>query len=501
MDGHFMMLILKAGDKTATDFGFGSAITTLCKGLNEIGVNITHDSQNAELQELSAKYGVDVTDYDIIVANDFFNAEEAVKLKIKTKKPLIASIHLSHPTESREKMLLDYCDAVIVYSKISKQILLKNYPGFEKPIEVVPLGIDKNRWFYKPMERDGHLMFAGRTTAGNKNFLKIVEKSIKECVALKVAGSVPENPYFEGKYYNQNELLDEYNKAFLHILPSSYEPFGLTTLEAMACGCPVAVSIHSGVAELLNEKMAIIFDPNEDFSLVDLMNRAKNADRLAISNYARQFDEVFHANEFMAAIKRLKSYIAIQDEIKRGVYDELSVEGKTVIDVGAFMGETANHFVKAGAKKVFAIEPFSSIEHIQSSQNIIPLRRAVAAHILPFILTQKGFKNDGESRVSTHAAPNGNCIAVPTLNMNKFLADENLKNVILKVDCEGDEDFIFNLTAETMQRIDGFMVEAHEAIHPGITSDLSSFFSKSGFSTNIVDQGGHIKMIYARKAV
>lgn len=494
-----MMLILKDGDKTANDFGFKSAIDTLCKGLNQIGVNITHDSHNAELQELSAKYGVDVTDYDLIVANDFFNAEEAVKLKIRTKKPLIASIHLSHPTESRERMLLDYCDAVIVYSKISKAKLLENYPNFDKPIEVVPLGIDKDKWFYNPTERDGHLMFVGRTTAGNKNFLTIVEKSIKEGIALKVAGAAPENPYFSAKYHTKEELLEEYNKAFLHILPSLYEPFGLTTLEAMACGCPVAVSIHAGVSELLNSKIAILFDPKEEFSLVDLMNKAKNVDRLAISQYARQFDEVFHAKQFMAAIGRLKSYIAIQDEIGRGVYDQINVDGKTVIDVGAFMGETAKHFVAKGASKVYAIEPFSSFEHITKTDKIIPLRKAVASHSLPFVLTQQGFKNDGEARISTHAAPNGNCVVVPTVNINKFIVEENIEAVVVKVDCEGDEDFIFNLTAETMKRIDGFMVESHESIKPGITQALTAFFEQNGFSVNVVDQGGHIKMIYARK--
>ena len=51
-----------------------------------------------------------------------------------------------------------------------------------------------------------------------------------------------------------------YSKATAFIFPSLYEGFGIPPLEAMACGCPVAVSRTSSLPEVCGEA-AIYFDP------------------------------------------------------------------------------------------------------------------------------------------------------------------------------------------------------------------------------------------------
>jgi len=44
-----------------------------------------------------------------------------------------------------------------------------------------------------------------------------------------------------------------YNSADLLLLPSRHENFGNVVIEALACGCAVAISEHTGVAEDLLE--------------------------------------------------------------------------------------------------------------------------------------------------------------------------------------------------------------------------------------------------------
>ena len=60
----------------------------------------------------------------------------------------------------------------------------------------------------------------------------------------------------------RDELIDLYRTAQALVFPSLYEGFGLPPLEAMACGCPVAVSRVGALPEICGDA-ARYFDPNE----------------------------------------------------------------------------------------------------------------------------------------------------------------------------------------------------------------------------------------------
>ena len=56
------------------------------------------------------------------------------------------------------------------------------------------------------------------------------------------------------------QLVDLYRSASALVFPSLYEGFGLPALEAMACGCPVAVSRVAALPEVCGDA-AVYFDP------------------------------------------------------------------------------------------------------------------------------------------------------------------------------------------------------------------------------------------------
>ena len=57
-----------------------------------------------------------------------------------------------------------------------------------------------------------------------------------------------------------DELVSLYRRAAALVFPSLYEGFGLPPLEAMACGCPVAVSNAGSLPEVVGDA-AVLFDP------------------------------------------------------------------------------------------------------------------------------------------------------------------------------------------------------------------------------------------------
>ena len=63
-----------------------------------------------------------------------------------------------------------------------------------------------------------------------------------------------------------------YNLADLYVYPSSEEGFGLTPLEAMACGCPVVTSRVSSLPEVVGDA-ALTVNPASEEELAEAMGR------------------------------------------------------------------------------------------------------------------------------------------------------------------------------------------------------------------------------------
>ncbi|MGD8413100.1 MAG: glycosyltransferase [Candidatus Latescibacterota bacterium] len=75
-------------------------------------------------------------------------------------------------------------------------------------------------------------------------------------------------------YVDDDDLATYYRKAQLFVLPSKYEPFGMTTLEAMSCGTPVVATKFGGIRNnLKNEYDALMVDPTDEREFGTAMTR------------------------------------------------------------------------------------------------------------------------------------------------------------------------------------------------------------------------------------
>jgi FkbM family methyltransferase len=126
-----------------------------------------------------------------------------------------------------------------------------------------------------------------------------------------------------------------------------------------------------------------------------------------------------------------------------GEYELLNVVGRVVVDVGAYIGDSAIYFALKGAKRVIAVEPYPNayaemLENIRLNnlENIITPINAGLASKPGKICTKK---------VGVYATYNiyhkpGDCPnAVPAMTLNEIISRFviNPDNAALKMDCEG----------------------------------------------------------------
>lgn len=77
-----------------------------------------------------------------------------------------------------------------------------------------------------------------------------------------------------------------YQMADLMILPTSYDPFSNSCLEALACGCPVLTTSSNGAAEVITRENGFVAQSPGDCakkSAIDWVIQARNLDRRKIS--------------------------------------------------------------------------------------------------------------------------------------------------------------------------------------------------------------------------
>ena len=75
----------------------------------------------------------------------------------------------------------------------------------------------------------------------------------------------------------REELIEFYQNCDLFVMPSLFEPVGFTAIEAMACGCPVAVSANSGIAECIKDGVSgLLFEPGDADALAGKINYILN---------------------------------------------------------------------------------------------------------------------------------------------------------------------------------------------------------------------------------
>ncbi|MFT2816918.1 glycosyltransferase family 4 protein [Leifsonia sp. A12D58] len=174
-------------------------------------------------------------------------------------------------------------DAVITISDFAKRRMVELLGIDADRIHVAHLGVDTDRFTPNLGERENFVLYPARGWP-HKNHatliagMEIARKSNPELRlvltggGLGTLGDLPDWVDRKG-LVSQDELLHLYRTAGALVFPSLYEGFGLPPLEAMASGCPVAVSNAGSLPEVVGDA-AVLFDPHSPEAIAEGVSQA-----------------------------------------------------------------------------------------------------------------------------------------------------------------------------------------------------------------------------------
>jgi FkbM family methyltransferase len=168
------------------------------------------------------------------------------------------------------------------------------------------------------------------------------------------------------------------------------------------------------------------------------------------------------------------------------IYDFLPVHGKTVIDIGANIGDSCIYFALRRARKVIAIEPFPRSYKV-AKKNIyvngfaskVVLQLAGCNAEAGEITVDPFYRSNGGSRLVDFKEG----IKIPLLTLQEILIQNNVSRgeAVLKMDCEGCEyDTILSCTDDTL----GFFTHIQLEYHHGY-KNLKEKLENCGFHVSV----------------
>lgn len=149
-------------------------------------------------------------------------------------------------------------------------------------------------------------------------------------------------------------------------------------------------------------------------------------------------------------------------------YSWLPVGDRTVVDVGANVGDSTLYFAARGAAKVYAFEPFPGVyklalenlklnAEVTSKSKIVLVNQGVGR---PRVIRLATDANGTLGTPATEEAKSGRL--VPITSLEAILQSYAIENPVLKMDCEGCEyEALLDATRATVRQFSHIQLEYH----------------------------------------
>jgi len=158
-------------------------------------------------------------------------------------------------------------------------------------------------------------------------------------------------------------------------------------------------------------------------------------------------------------------YGSIYEVFEEESYRFLNVQNKSVLDIGAFVGDSPIYFILKGAKEVYAIEPHPDaynemLENIKLNNmenKIIPINMGISYEKDYITIDIKDITHVAFSIFKS----NNNGIKIPAGKLSDIIDKYNIDAQVLKMDCEGCEYDIILKDYDTIKEFNEIGFEYH----------------------------------------
>ncbi len=348
------------------DYGIGTYLQNLIAGFqqiggmeliyfasNEVSSSVHGNLQGSIIQNNSPKYSIqELLSLSSSAHNqnlDLYHAPHYT-LPLMLNMPSVVTIHdiihlrmkeyFSLPQRMYARWMIGHAcrnsSAIIVVSEFTKQELICEYRVPERKIHVVyngvhesfftvcsdpeksafkrKYGITKPYFLYtgsvKP-HKNVHVLLKAFARVLRDRSIQLVMTGEKSALNADLLRHIKDyrihDSLIETGRITEEELRTAYQSAEAVVLPSFYEGFGLSMIEAMASGVPAIGARTSSITEIVGDA-GLLFDPNDDDELarhlISVMDDRPMRDTLFLKGKERAAQ--FTWNE--CAVKTLKVY-------------------------------------------------------------------------------------------------------------------------------------------------------------------------------------------------
>lgn len=261
-------------------------------------------------------------DFDIIHDHNGFFSLPAANI---SRTPVVITLHGAFTPENRHIFKVLNKPHLVTISKAQATVPDLNYAG------TVHNGLDLDTYPFS-YRHDGYLLFVGRISmekgvhiaiqiAMNLNLPLIIAAKLDDVDRVYFQNHV--EPYLSEKISWVGEVDEtERNRlmsramCFIHAL-TWREPFGLTLIESMACGCPVVAFRLGSIPEIIvHGKTGFVVDTVED--MIDAVASIEAIDRVECRRHAlKNFSARKMADGYERIYQKILFQVRVPKQIKQ----------------------------------------------------------------------------------------------------------------------------------------------------------------------------------------